>query len=78
MKINKQQLMEVNKMEKLFEAMLRENKKYVDGLETMTKEEQIAQLKICEAYNTVIINMGVVDEWKKYFDQHYKPSKCWY
>lgn len=65
-------------MEKLFEAMLRENKKYVDGLGTMTKEEQIAQFKICEAYNTVVTNMGVVDEWKKYFDQHYKPSKCWH
>ena len=49
-------------MEKLFEAMLRENKKYVDGLETMTKEEQSAQLKVCEAYRVVITNMGIVDE----------------
>ena len=61
-------------MEKLFEAMLRENKKYVDGLETMTKEEQCAQLKVCEAYRVVITNMGVVDEWEKYFKQHYKTS----
>lgn len=60
-------------MEKLFEAMLRENKKYVDGLETMTKEEQSAQLKICEAYRVVITNMGVIDEWEQYFKQHYKP-----
>ena len=58
-------------MEKLFEAMLRENKKYVDGLETMTKEEQRAQLKVCEAYRVVITNMGVVDEWEKYFKKHY-------
>lgn len=63
-------------MEKLFEAMLRENKKYVDGLETMAKEEQSAQLKVCEAYRVVITNMGVVDEWEKYFEKHYEPSKC--
>lgn len=62
-------------MEQLFEAMLRENTKYVDGLVTMTREEQSAQLKVCEAYRVVITNMGVIDEWEQYFKQHYKTKK---
>ncbi len=63
-------------MEKFFEAMLRENTKYVEmvGCETSTKEEQEKQLEVCESFRRVVQTMHLSNEWRKYFIKHYKDK----